>query len=110
VAAGEPVGDVLADLGHGGGGHEGDDAAAEAAAGHAGAVCAGLDGGLDGLVGLGPGELEPVAERVVRGGQQRAEGGLVAGPEQVRGAENAALLGEDVLGQAAQGRVAAEPG
>ena len=65
VVASEPVGDGLADLRRGLGGHEGDDRTAEAAAGHAGAVCAGLDGGRDGLVGLGPGEVEPVAERVV---------------------------------------------
>jgi len=91
-------------------GDEGDDRAAEAAAGHAGAFCAGLDGGLDCLVGLRPGELEPVAERVVRGGQERAEGRLVAGPEQVGGFEDAALLGEDVPGHALQGRIAAEPG
>ena len=43
------------------------------------------------------------------GGQQRAHGRLVAGPEQAGGVEDAAVLGDDVPGQALQGRVG-QPG
>ena len=45
----------------------------------------------------------------MRGGQQRADRRLVTGLEQVGGLADAAVLGEDVPGQALQGRVA-QPG
>src|ERR1700722_15892103 len=96
----EAGGGPVAAGGGGGGGVGGEAPPAEAAAGHAGAGGAGLDGGGHGLVGLGPGEPEPVAERVVGGGQQRADRRLVAGPEQVGGVEHAVLLVDHVLGRA----------
>ena len=51
--------------------HQREDRAAEAAAGHPGAERPGLDGRRDGDVDLRPGHLEVVAQRRVRGGQQR---------------------------------------
>jgi hypothetical protein len=88
------------------GGRERHHAAAEAAAGHPGARRAGLDGGLNGLVGLGPGHLELVPKRAVRGGQQRAQGRLVACAQQFGGPQDAAGLGDDVPVHALQGRLA----
>ena len=88
---------------------ERDHAAAETAPGHAGAGGAGVDGGRDGLIGLGPGDPERVAQGSVRGGQQAADRRLVPGAEQVGGAQDAAALGQDVPGQAPQGRVG-QPG
>jgi len=64
---------------------------------------------LDGLVGLGPGELVIVAQRAVRGGQQRADRGLIAGFQQVDGLQGAAFVGQDVPGQALEGRLG-QPG
>jgi membrane-associated phospholipid phosphatase len=83
--------------------------AAEAATGHAGTRGAGLDGGLDRLVGLGPGHPEVVTQRAVRGGQQLAYCGLVAGPQQLGGPQNAAVLRDDVPGYPPEGRLG-QPG
>ena len=79
-----------------------DDRAAEAAAGHPGPDRTVVDGGLDRHVGLRPGHPEPVAQRAVRLGQQRPERARVAGSQQVDGAPDAAVLGDDVPGHAAQ--------
>ena len=106
MAPGEPLGDRRADLVGAVGGRERDHATAEAAAGHPGAHGAGLDGSLDGLVGLGPGHLEVVAQRAVRGREQRAQGRLVAGAEQFRGPQHATGLGDDVPVHSLQGRLA----
>ncbi len=101
----EPAGHRGADLGFTTGGHEGHDRAAEPAAGHAGPEGAVVDRGLDGRVGLRPGHPEPVAERTVRRGQQIAHRRLVAGPQQLGDPQDAAVLGDDVLAYAPQGRV-----
>ena len=69
---GEAFGHRAANLVRAVGGHERDHATAEAAAGHARARGARVDGRRDGLVSLRPGHPELVAERMVRNGQQPA--------------------------------------
>jgi hypothetical protein len=109
VLLAEAAGHGGADRGFAIGGHEGHDRAAEPAAGHAGPEGTVVDRGLDGRVGLRPGHPEPVAERTVRRGQQIAHRRLVAGPQQLGDPQDAAVLGDDVLAYAPQGRVG-QPG
>jgi membrane-associated phospholipid phosphatase len=101
----EPAGDRGADRLVTVGGHERHDRAAEAAAGHPGPGRTVVDRGLDGHVGLRPGHPEPVAQRPVRLGQQLAERERVARPQQLDRPQDAAVLGHDVPGHAAQVRV-----
>jgi hypothetical protein len=89
-----------------------DHAAAEAAAGHPGSAGPGgldrLDGldRFDGLVGLRPGPAEVAAHRVVRFGEQGAEGFGVAGVEVGDRFLQPLVFGQDVAGDPAQGRIA----
>ena len=73
-------------------------AAAEPAAGHAGAERPGLERGLDRDVELGAADLEVVAQRRVRRGEDRAELGPGAPAERVDGGADAGGLGQHVAG------------
>ena len=105
MVLGESLGHGAAEESGAADGHERDHAAAEAAARHAGPGRACADGRLDRLVSLRPRHLELVAERAVRGGQQGADRGLVASPEQFGRLQHAAVLGDDVPAHPGQGRV-----
>ena len=76
---------------------EGQHAAAESASGHPGAVCARSEGGGDGGVDLGHGDLEVVAHRGVRRDEDRADPSRVRPRGEERDdVENPRVLGDDV--------------
>src|SRR5258708_2296491 len=78
---------------------------ADPAAGHPRAERAGRDRRIDRDVSLRPGDLEVVAQRPVRGGQQRPAAGDIARAQQADGGQDAAILGDHVPGPAPEHRV-----
>jgi hypothetical protein len=83
---------------------EGDGGAAEAAAGHAradhAALAADLAGDFDHDVEFGAGDLEVVAQRIMAGGHQRAEGFEIVAGQRGGGGDGAGDLAHHVAGAA----------